>query len=69
MSRILLVDDDADLRSIFRVKLENSGHEVDEADSAEGARSKISGCDPALVVHYVRMDAITGLASLLWNLA
>ena len=61
MSRILLVDDDADLRSIFRVKLENSGHEIDEADSAEVALAKVSGFDPALVVTDVRMDGMTGL--------
>ena len=61
MSRILLVDDDADLRSVFREKLEYSGHEVDEADSAEVALAKVSAFDPALVVTDVRMDGMTGL--------
>ena len=61
MSRILLVDDDADLRSVFREKLEYSGHEIDEADSAEVALSKVSAFDPALVVTDVRMDGMTGL--------
>jgi DNA-binding NtrC family response regulator len=61
VSRILLVDDDADLRSVFREKLEYSGHEVDEAESAEVALAKVSAFDPALVVTDVRMDGMTGL--------
>jgi len=61
VSRILLVDDDDGLRSVFREKLEYSGHEVDEADSAEVALAKVSAFDPALVVTDVRMDGMTGL--------
>ncbi len=61
MSRILLVDDDADLRSVFREKLEYLGHEVDEAPSAEDALAKVSAFDPALVVTDVRMEGMTGL--------
>jgi DNA-binding NtrC family response regulator len=61
VSRILLVDDDADLRSVFREKLEYSGHEIDEADSAEVALAKVSAFDPALVVTDVRMEGMTGL--------
>jgi DNA-binding NtrC family response regulator len=61
VSRILLVDDDDDLRSVFREKLEYSGHEVEEADSAEVALAKIGAFDPALVVTDVRMDGLTGL--------
>ena len=61
MSRILLVDDDDDLRSVFREKLEYSGHEVDEADSAEVALANVGAFDPALVVTDVRMDGMTGL--------
>jgi len=61
VSRILLVDDDDDLRSVFREKLEYSGHEVEEADSAEVALAKVGAFDPALVVTDVRMDGMTGL--------
>jgi len=61
VSRILLVDDDADLRSIFRERLEYAGHEVDEAESAEDALGKVGAFDPALVVTDVRMDGMTGL--------
>ena len=61
MARILLVDDDADLRSVFREKLEYSGHEIDEADSAEVALAKVNAFDPALVITDVRMEGMTGL--------
>ena len=55
MSRILLVDDDADLRSVFREKLEYSGHEIDEADSAEDALAKGTGVASAEFMPGVRL--------------
>ena len=61
MSRILLVDDDADTRSVFRTKLEHSGYDVEEAESAEAALGKVKSFDPALVITDVRMDGMTGL--------
>ena len=61
MSRILLVDDDADTRSVFRAKLEHSGYELDEAESAEAALAKVKAFDPAVVITDVRMDGMTGL--------
>ena len=61
MSRILLVDDDADTRSVFRAKLEHSGYELDEAESAEAALGKVKAFDPAVVITDVRMDGMTGL--------
>ena len=61
MSRILLVDDDADTRSVFRTKLEHSGYELDEADSAEAALGKVKSFDPAVVITDVRMEGMTGL--------
>jgi len=61
LSRILLVDDDADTRLVFRTKLEHSGYEVEEAESAEAALGKVKSFDPALVITDVRMDGMTGL--------
>ena len=61
MSRILLVDDDADTRSVFRTKLEHSGYALDEADSAEAALGKVKSFDPAVVITDVRMEGMTGL--------
>ena len=61
MSRILLVDDDSDTRSVFREKLELSSYEVDEADCAEAALGMLKKFDPDLVITDVRMDGMTGL--------
>ena len=61
MSRILLVDDESDIRSVFRDKLEASGFEVEEAESAEQALARLHHFDPDLIITDVRMDGITGL--------
>ena len=61
MSRILLVDDDSDTRSVFREKLERSSYQVDEADCAEAALGMLKKFDPDLVITDVRMDGMTGL--------
>ena len=61
MSRILLVDDESDIRSVFRDKLEVSGFEVEEAESAEQALAKLHDFRPDVVITDVRMDGITGL--------
>ena len=61
MSRILLVDDESDIRSVFRDKLEVSGFEVEEAESAEGALANLHNFKPDLVITDIRMDGITGL--------
>ncbi len=61
MARILLVDDDADIRSVFRDKLEDLGHKLDEAESAEVALGKIKKFNPALVITDLRMEGMTGL--------
>ncbi len=61
MSRILLVDDDSDTRSVFREKLELSSDEVDEADGGETALGMLKEFDPDVVITDVRMDGMTGL--------
>ncbi|SVA50008.1 uncharacterized protein METZ01_LOCUS102862, partial [marine metagenome] len=61
MSRILLVDDDSDIRSVFRKKLELLSYEVEEADCAEAALGKLKAFHPDVVITDVRMDGITGL--------
>lgn len=61
MSRILLVDDDADTRAVFRDKLTHCGHEIAEAESAEAALGQVKAFDPDLIVTDVRMEGMTGL--------
>ena len=41
-TKILVVDDEPDLREILQINLENAGYEVDTAESAEGALQLLS---------------------------
>jgi EAL domain-containing protein (putative c-di-GMP-specific phosphodiesterase class I) len=53
MARILIVDDDSDVRRMLRLVLQRSGHEIDEAeDGAEGLRKATAGTYDAAVVDY-----------------
>ena len=58
-NRILIVDDEADIREILSFNLENEGYEVDTAPSAEEALGKISsGYD--LILLDVMMGGMSG---------
>jgi CheY-like chemotaxis protein len=57
---ILIADDDADIRSILRVKLEASGLRVVEAQDGQDAIDKCNHERPALIVMDVRMPVMSG---------
>jgi DNA-binding NtrC family response regulator len=59
--RILVVDDDVDGLEVLRTRLVHAGYEVETAESAEKALSKVSAFDPGLIVTDVRMSGMTGL--------
>ena len=42
--RILIVDDEEDIREILQFNLENAGYDTDTASSAEEALKKIGNC-------------------------
>jgi len=50
MSRILMIDDDDDLRAACRLVLEKAGHEVSEAADADEGFEKVKAETPELVV-------------------
>ena len=51
MARILVIEDESDLRSLLRVLLEKEGHEVEEAaDGSEGLSSLRGGNDYDLII-------------------
>lgn len=60
--RILLVDDEADLLSLWKVRLESNGFEVTTALSGEEALAKMSVVNPHLVITDLRMPGIDGMA-------
>ncbi|WP_321473958.1 sigma-54 dependent transcriptional regulator [uncultured Paludibaculum sp.] len=65
--RILLVDDDANLRWVVQTQLEDSGYTVLTAGSAEEAQTIAANDPPALVLTDLRMPGQSGL-DLLRNL-
>src|SRR5246127_1833597 len=63
-SRILVVDDDDDIRGLLRTLLERAGHEVlDASDGRAGLRELYAG-SPDLVILDVAMPGLDGWATL-----
>ena len=60
--RILLVDDEADLLSLWKLRLETSGYEVTTALSGEEALAKLPVTNPNVVITDLRMQGIDGMA-------
>ena len=60
-SRILVVDDDTDGLEVLETRLTHAGYEVETADSAEKALSRVKAFDPGMIVTDVRMSGMTGL--------
>ncbi|RUM39041.1 MAG: two-component system response regulator GlrR [Desulfobulbus sp.] len=60
--RVLLVDDEPDLLSLWKLRLVGSGYEVETALSGEEALAKFGLVNPHLVITDLRMPGIDGLA-------
>jgi two-component system response regulator GlrR len=60
--KILLVDDEDDLLSLWKFRLEGNDFEVETAQSAEEALAKLPLVSPHLVVTDLRMPGLNGLA-------
>jgi two-component system response regulator GlrR len=60
--QILLVDDEADLLSLWKLRLESNGYEVTTALSGEEALAKFSLINPHVVLTDLRMHGIDGMA-------
>lgn len=60
--RVLLVDDGADLLSLWKLRLEGSGYDVTTALSGEEALAKMSVVNPHVVLTDLRMPGIDGMA-------
>lgn len=58
--RVLIADDEAEIRQLLRLYLEKDGYEVVEADNGEKALSLIRGGDIGLVLLDVMMPGLTG---------
>ena len=63
-SRILVVDDEADIRTLLRDLLERAGFEVDEARTGREALRTLADAPPALVLLDVSMPELDGYQTL-----
>lgn len=61
MKRILVVDDEKNIRTLFRDELEEDGYEVETAGSGTEALEKVELRAPDLMVLDIRMEDMTGL--------
>ena len=61
--RILVVDDEPQIRRIMRVALTGAGYEVDDAKTAEEALAKVRAFRPDLVLLDINMPGMGGLAA------
>ena len=63
-SRILVVDDEDDIRGLVRTLLERAGHEVSEARDGRAGLRELYAASPDLVVLDVTMPGLDGWATL-----
>src|SRR5271166_6062293 len=61
--RILVVDDEPQIRRIMRTTLTGAGYEVDDAKTGEEAMEKVREFRPDLVVLDINMPGMGGLAT------
>jgi DNA-binding response OmpR family regulator len=62
--RVLVVDDDADIRTLVRALLERAGYSVEEAENGRAALRNLFSSAPALVILDVTMPDLDGYQTL-----
>ena len=61
MKTILLVDDESDVRSVLKLRLERSGYRVLESETGTHALEVVQGSHPDLIVLDWRLPGLTGI--------
>jgi two-component system, NtrC family, response regulator AtoC len=61
MRRVLVVDDEENIRLVLRTLLKKQGYEVEVADGGESALSALESFDPDVILTDVRMPRMGGL--------
>ncbi len=61
MRRVLVVDDEENLRLVLRTLLRKNGYEVEVAESAEAALAQLDAFGPDFVLADVRMPGMSGI--------
>lgn len=60
--RILIVDDEAQIRRLLRVVLEGSGYDIDDVDDGSKALARVEVCKPDLVITDLVMPDQEGMS-------
>ena len=61
MRRVLVVDDEENIRLVLNTLLKKQGYQVETAESAEEALTQLERFDPDFVLADVRMNGMTGI--------
>jgi len=61
MKKILVVDDEEAIRSLYKMELEDAGYQVETADSGVHALEKLETFCPDLVTLDIKMPGMNGL--------
>jgi DNA-binding response OmpR family regulator len=61
MNRVLVVDDEKNIRILFRDELEEAGYVVELAETGKEALEKINASAPDVVILDIRMADMTGI--------
>ncbi|MCK5224675.1 response regulator, partial [Candidatus Calescamantes bacterium] len=59
--RILIVDDEANMRKILSLALKKHGYEVQTAESGSRALEQMKGFVPQMIISDIKMDNMTGI--------
>lgn len=61
MAKIMIIDDEEHIRSLYALELEDDGYEVVTFESGIGITEKIAGNAPDLVILDIKMVDVSGL--------
>jgi len=61
VARILIVDDEAHIRTLYTLELEDDGHEVLALETGKGLEDEIERFQPDVVVLDIKMMDVSGL--------
>ncbi len=62
--KVLVVDDEMDVRSLMVIVLEGAGFKVSEMESGAGIMEKVAQLQPDVIVLDITMPAVNGLVAL-----
>lgn len=61
MARVLIVDDEEHIRSLYTLELEDDGHEVMALETGKNLTDKIEGFKPDVIILDIKMVDVSGL--------